>query len=234
MRKSLFLSSFLLATTLAAPVLAAEPELFASGFRLGRGGVRCIASLIVLVIFLIFSGVSALVRASQAKNTPPGGGYGGGQPPFGGQQYGGGQPPMGGYGQPPQGGYGQPPQGGYGQPPMGGYGQPPQGGYGAPPAAGAYAQPKLVCIGGPLQGREFPIGGGVIIGSAGQIPVNDPQIAPQHAWIGPAPNGRILVRDAGSPTGTFVNNQRIGEAELKEQDVVTLGNGAVVFAFRSA
>jgi pSer/pThr/pTyr-binding forkhead associated (FHA) protein len=94
--------------------------------------------------------------------------------------------------------------------------------------------PKLVAIAGPLQGRELPIGQGLVIGQQGQVAVPDPSVAPQHAWIGPGPGGQFIVRDLGSPTGTFLNQgQRVQESPLRDQDVVTLGHtGAVRFMFR--
>ncbi|CAL5224264.1 g6922 [Coccomyxa viridis] len=103
------------------------------------------------------------------------GGYGGGPPPYGGQQGGwGGAPPQGGWGAPPPpanwgapppdygGGYGPPP-GQYGPPPGQWGGPPPQGqGYGAPPQNGYGAPPQneygrgepQVSYGGAAAGRK--------------------------------------------------------------------------------
>jgi hypothetical protein len=256
MRRSLSVLLTLLGSTLATPALAAaiDPDDVANA-RISRSGARCIGLIVVLVFFLAIAGIAALIKAVTSKptaqNPPPGGWQGGpgqyGAPPYGGQgPYG---PPMGGYGPPPGGG-----QAGYG-PPMGGYGPPPgpgQGtGYGPPPGQAPYGggppiggstgypgapgqgAPRLVGLSGPMQGREFPIGGGVTVGSAAQIAVGDPSLGAQHAWIGPGPNGRVVVRDNGSPSGTYVNNQRVQERELNDQDVVMLGNGAVHFTFRA-
>ncbi len=169
-----------------------------------------------------------------------------GQPP---QQQGYGQPGYGApqaYGQPPpQQAYGQPPQQqqGYGQPPppQGGYGPPPPGyaapGYAAPPQAqSAMGQPKLVCVAGALNGREFPIGQGLVIGQQGQIAIADPNVAAQHVWVGPGAGGRIVARDLGSQTGTYLNQgQPVRESPLADQDVISLGQqGSVRFVFRAS
>ena len=99
---------------------------------------------------------------------------------------------------------------------------------------------KLLCLSGPLQGREFPIGPGLLLGREGptvQVAIPDPQVSTEHVWVGPF-NGRIVARDMGSTNGTYLNqqmNQRIQQVELNEADVLTLGlKGTVRFAFKSA
>src|ERR1700722_12185823 len=44
-----------------------------------------------------------------------------------------------------------------------------------------------------------------------QVCVQDKSVSPVHAWIGLGDEGSIFIADAGSKTGTFVNEQRISE-----------------------
>ncbi|MFN8011645.1 MAG: trypsin-like peptidase domain-containing protein [Holophagaceae bacterium] len=104
----------------------------------------------------------------------------------------------------------------------------------AGPASG-----RLVCLAGPLLGREFPIGEGIYLGrdaARAQIVVPDAQVSGQHLWVGPLA-GRAIARDAGSTNGTFLNGRmdaRIGDAELKDGDVLTLGGaGTIRFQYRA-
>ncbi len=104
----------------------------------------------------------------------------------------------------------------------------------AGPASG-----RLVCVAGPLLGQEFPVGEGLYIGrdaARAQVVVSDAQVSGQHLWVGPLA-GRVIARDAGSTNGTFLNGRmdaRIGDAELKDQDVLTLGGaGTIRFQYRA-
>jgi S1-C subfamily serine protease len=99
--------------------------------------------------------------------------------------------------------------------------------------------PRLICTAGPLEGREFPIGQGLVVGrdaARAQVVVADPQVSSRHVWVGPA-GGRIVARDQGSANGTFLNGrmeQRITEAPLGEGDTLILGvRGTVRFVFRA-
>jgi hypothetical protein len=91
---------------------------------------------------------------------------------------------------------------------------------------------------GPLQGREFPLGPGLMIGrdeGLAQVVVQDPQVSGRHVWIGPM-NGRYVARDQQSTNGTFHERtgQRVGELALDEGDVLVLGGkGSVKLQFRS-
>jgi S1-C subfamily serine protease len=180
----------------------------------------------------------------QAYGAPPGPGYG---PPPG---------APGGYAPPthPQPAYGAPP-GQYGAPPTGQMGAAPPPGLGMEAfAATAYApgpgptgRPKgptevftpppnatLVCTSGPLMGRPFPVGAGVLIGreDGAQIVVNDAQVSGKHVWVGFL-GTRLVARDMGSTNATFVNgnmSERIREIELRPGDELTLGgNGTIRF-----
>jgi len=93
----------------------------------------------------------------------------------------------------------------------------------APLARGA-----MVCASGPLVGRRFEITAeGFFIGRdplAAQVVINNPSVSSRHAWIG-LRNGRVVVVDAGSTNGTFVNaisNGRIQEVALNPGDMVII------------
>ena len=50
-----------------------------------------------------------------------------------------------------------------------------------------------------------------------------------HATLVPTPRG-VRIQDAGSANGTFVNGERVKDAVLADDDVVTIGNVDFVFA----
>lgn len=91
---------------------------------------------------------------------------------------------------------------------------------------------------GPLAGRTFEIrSNGVFIGrdaSVAEIIVNDSRISKRHLWIGPK-NDQIVVVDAGSTNGTFLNlkhSARIQETAVRSGDVVILSDDVARFQFR--
>jgi pSer/pThr/pTyr-binding forkhead associated (FHA) protein len=61
-----------------------------------------------------------------------------------------------------------------------------------------------------------------------KIVVHTKEVSRRHAEIVMA-GGGYLVKDLGSPNGTFVNGERITEHRLKEGDKVTLGGKVFVF-----
>ena len=110
----------------------------------------------------------------------------------------------------------------------------------AAPAAGGY-QPtalfdtsvlssKLVGLSGPLAGKEYTVGAGLMIGrdpARAQVIVNDVQISGTHVWVGPV-GGKIIARESGSKNGSFLNDdmvKAITEVEMKPGDTITLGGG---------
>jgi adenylate cyclase len=56
------------------------------------------------------------------------------------------------------------------------------------------------------------------------IQVLDRIVSKEHCRVTVGPNGRWLIRDAGSLNGTLVNGERIGEATLNAGDQIQLGN----------
>jgi DNA-binding NtrC family response regulator len=58
------------------------------------------------------------------------------------------------------------------------------------------------------------------------------QVSRGHARIEPSPEpGRYRICDLGSRNGTFVNGRRVAETELRDGDVIRVGNGLLLFQF---
>lgn len=68
--------------------------------------------------------------------------------------------------------------------------------------------------------------GGIKIGRAtdNDIVVPDVLASRHHATLVPGPAGTAEIIDARSINGTFVNGQRVEDAQLRDGDVVTIGN----------
>ncbi|EDM75106.1 putative adenylate cyclase [Plesiocystis pacifica SIR-1] len=64
------------------------------------------------------------------------------------------------------------------------------------------------------------------------IQVLDRIVSKEHARITLGPQGRWVIRDAGSLNGTMVNGERVGEAALNDGDELQLGN--TTFRFQLA
>jgi hypothetical protein len=119
-------------------------------------------------------------------------------------------------------------------------------GPGAPPyrdAAPQVVPPKvlrgfLVAYGRNPNGDFWPLTGGRhMIGRLGsndgiEIPIQDPTVSSRHATIIVDPaTGSIVVEDAGSTNGTFVNDEPIGRAgwrELRDGDRLRVGGFTTV------
>jgi len=87
---------------------------------------------------------------------------------------------------------------------------------------------QLVVIAGPDNGQKFPLEAGktVVVGRGQntQTRLKDPQVSRVHCRI-EEENGKLLVIDAGSSSGTFVNTRKItAPQELKQGDVIQIGS----------
>jgi pSer/pThr/pTyr-binding forkhead associated (FHA) protein len=84
---------------------------------------------------------------------------------------------------------------------------------------------QLKIVDGPDTGREFPIGGALVIGrdpSAG-IVLEDTEVSRRHAQVAPRSSG-MVIEDLGSTNGTFVNGEQIeGERSLHGGEKVRIG-----------
>ena len=95
-------------------------------------------------------------------------------------------------------------------------------GNGARPDSGGPFRLRLV-KGTPL-GEEFSITGTARVGRnhTSDIFLADPSVSRNHAVL-EIKEGCLVVRDAGSSNGTFVNGQRVEERTLRSGDVVAFG-----------
>jgi hypothetical protein len=55
------------------------------------------------------------------------------------------------------------------------------------------------------------------------IVISDQGVSKQHAELRRTPAGRYSIIDLGSHNGTFVNGTRVSEQELKEGDIIAIG-----------
>jgi len=89
-------------------------------------------------------------------------------------------------------------------------------------------------MGGQL-GKSYAIGEkGVIIGrdpDQCDIVIMDPNVSRVHAWV-TVKKGEVVIIDRGSTNGTYVNQVKVENANLKSGDIVQLGrkcNTTLVF-----
>ncbi len=93
---------------------------------------------------------------------------------------------------------------------------------------------QLVVISGLERGRSIPLGETdlVQIGCSQHLPIEhrfrDPLVARVHCEI-QVQEGRAVLIDAGTIGGTLLNGQRITEEELKQSDIIRIGNTQIRF-----
>jgi hypothetical protein len=82
----------------------------------------------------------------------------------------------------------------------------------------------LVPLNGPNQFQTFKLGGTTVIGTGGgaHVVVNDGFMSTEHAMIVASPNGYVL-KDKGSTNGVLVNERRVTDHELVDNDVILMG-----------
>ena len=83
--------------------------------------------------------------------------------------------------------------------------------------------------GGAPRAAEPPGSTTVGRGSDNDVVIPDVLASQRHATLVPTPQG-VHIQDAASANGTFVNGERVKDAVLAEDDVVTIGNVDFVFA----
>jgi len=86
---------------------------------------------------------------------------------------------------------------------------------------------RLVVIAGPDKGRNFPLpdDSTVAVGRGHEVPARlaDPHASRTHCHVA-ASGGGLVLTDAGSTAGTWVNGQRVvGEHPLRPGDVIQVG-----------
>ncbi|HWD37982.1 MAG TPA: FHA domain-containing protein [Fimbriimonas sp.] len=82
----------------------------------------------------------------------------------------------------------------------------------------------LVALDGSVAGQRFPIGGPIEVGreASGIRLTGDVNASRRHASVSPGFSG-VSVTDLGSTNGTFVNGQRVQNAEARTGDVIKIG-----------
>ena len=89
---------------------------------------------------------------------------------------------------------------------------------------------KLLVVSGPLRRSEFPLAGEMIIGreAGNAIRLEDSAVSPQHCRITQT-DGRTVLEDLESRSGTFVNGIPVKQRDLRPGDEVAVGNSVFVF-----
>ncbi len=98
------------------------------------------------------------------------------------------------------------------------------------PKEGRSMAGRLVAISGPLRKSEFLLGAEVSIGRDpdNAVCLQDPAVSPHHCTIG-SRDGRLVLTDLDSSSGTFVNGIPVKQRELKSGDEVAVGNSIFLF-----
>lgn len=83
---------------------------------------------------------------------------------------------------------------------------------------------KLVVVGGEVKTTEIKLRLPAIIGrgKGSTITLLQPLVSRQHCELFEA-NGKLWVRDLGSLNGTYVNNEKISEAVIPPNELLTVG-----------
>lgn len=86
-------------------------------------------------------------------------------------------------------------------------------------------QAKLIVVGGDIGAAEIPLKLPATIGRSrdATLTLAHPLVSRQHCELFEQ-EGRLMVRDLGSRNGTFLDNERITEAEVRPGDLLTIGN----------
>jgi pSer/pThr/pTyr-binding forkhead associated (FHA) protein len=83
-----------------------------------------------------------------------------------------------------------------------------------------------------VEGPEHPLTAGTaIVGRVGEVDIvlDNPLVSRRHAEITVGPDG-VSVRDLGSTNGTFVNGERVTEADLRAGDRLSFGGVTLILA----
>ena len=91
--------------------------------------------------------------------------------------------------------------------------------------------PLLVVVRGANVGSRFALSGALT--TIGRHPesdvfLDDVTVSRRHAEVRRAPNGVLELADVGSLNGTYVNGERIEQAELAEGDQLQVGKFRLV------
>ncbi len=95
---------------------------------------------------------------------------------------------------------------------------------------------SLIVRNGPLAGDSFPLGPGIThLGRHpdSEISLDDITVSRRHAEVEATADG-FVVRDAGSLNGTYLNQERIDSAVLRQGDELQVGKFRLVFFERGS
>src|SRR5438128_1651070 len=85
----------------------------------------------------------------------------------------------------------------------------------------------LFVVSGPDQGKRFHLSDefSTMLGRSrhANTQLNDLSVSRVHCEV-EIRNRRVLLTDLDSASGTFVNNQKVSECELRDGDVIRIGN----------
>lgn len=84
-------------------------------------------------------------------------------------------------------------------------------------------------------GAEYRVEGSALIGrdASNQIALADPTVSRRHAFLQIADEGRYLLVDLASTSGTFIGRRRIFAKALEDGDVIGLGTARLRFEDRA-
>ncbi len=85
--------------------------------------------------------------------------------------------------------------------------------------------------------KMFPVlQGKMLVGQSPECTIHIDSLAlePRHAEIETSVDHKSILRDLGSETGTFVNQDRITEHVLKDGDLIRIGKHTLSYAFDAA
>jgi hypothetical protein len=94
---------------------------------------------------------------------------------------------------------------------------------------------RYIEIQGPRQTVRIPLDEEIIHigrGIGADLHLDDSSVSRRHAVLVPCPGGQRILDDRSS-NGTFVNGQRVEQADLRDGDVITLGRVALQYVDQS-
>jgi pSer/pThr/pTyr-binding forkhead associated (FHA) protein len=91
-------------------------------------------------------------------------------------------------------------------------------------------QPKLASLSGPLRNAEFLIGASLSIGSdlSNTICLVSPNVSARHCILS-LQEGRCVLTDLESHSGSFVNGLPVKRRELKSGDHIAIGESVFLY-----
>jgi ABC transport system ATP-binding/permease protein len=109
-------------------------------------------------------------------------------------------------------------------------------GQGQPSRVLPFAGARLCVVSNDQKGRIYSLGALLTIGRGVNcdIVTADPRASRLHVEIRRGPDGRYLLTDPGSTNGTYVNGQRVPQTELRDGDLIQIGDFALIVELSGA